>query len=287
MSQHGWKLKTLLGCLMMVSILTACGGAPKAPENYEIAGTEVISFNTALGDDAGKLVSVEGLPEEEKDKDKDEDEDADASTSSEDTSADTSEQLPPEYIYTYEKLESGAVAAQTYVDTLLALDDPLWAVDDDDIKYELTDFAEEEGSVTLARNDVTEGKLLKLNIQWLAESCVITITNPDGVVLDEAPVEEAPQEAVEAMNVVAAVEFLRTISPTALGLDGDSMDDYNIYLADGEVRVDKVPAISLRVYRKAVEAGGNSFVGEYLIVGNRSSVYKVDHVNGGIVEVDF
>ena len=148
-------------------------------------------------------------------------------------------------------------------------------VDDALVKTDSPDYEAEEGSIHLARNGAEEGKVMSIQIVWSKSGCTVTAGTLSGEVT-EPPVPEA-------MTISEVEDYVRTIPPTMFGLEGTSMQEYNIYVIDGTVLVDGIPCIRLNVYHDDGEAATNEIAGNYFISADKEHIYRLD-VETGIAE---
>ncbi len=99
----------------------------------------------------------------------------------------------------------------------------------------------------------------------------------------DAPDHDTSQTA---LTVADAVTFLCSLSPQVLGLEGDSMDEYTVYPAEGLVTVDGELHTELSVYRHDGEAGTNDFQGCYLLSrGPQRRLYLLDRFTREVTEL--
>jgi len=92
-----------------------------------------------------------------------------------------------------------------------------------------------------------------------------------------------PQGTTQAQ----AREFFENLSPADLGLDGESMDEYNIYPAEKVVLVGDIPCVEVFVYSDENDTGTNDIQGRYLL--SRSSprrLFLLDEQTGKAKELD-
>lgn len=260
-----------LGLLLTV-MTTACGGkgsAPIPPETYSIGGNSAPPLDTLLSE-GGSLVSVEELtadgtpvsPPPEDSVEPDASANPDASPAPE----------VQQFIYTYAELPQGGPVAQTYVETLIAEENGFLVVDEENKAAEAPDYTAVEGTVLLVKPADQEGKLFRIRLDWTETSCTVAVDQPGG---------SMQKEEASSMTVAEAIDYVKSLSPAALGLEGNSMEPYNVYNIDGLVMVDGVPCMEFRVYSRS-EEGTNDVAGIYLISGDKSKIYRLDKAAGTI-----
>lgn len=121
----------------------------------------------------------------------------------------------------------------------------------------------DQGELTLARE--SEGGLFRLDLSWDETSCTVTPSFDAGGTL--------PEES-SSMTMEEAVDYFRSLPPSALGLSGQSMSDYTIFCEDGLVLLDGAPCLCLNVYRDG------SYQGSFLFSPNGKSIYQLDRSTG-------
>ncbi len=137
----------------------------------------------------------------------------------------------------------------------------------DDAYYEMDppDFTSEEGLVTLAKPDISEGNLLAVQLSWFGEDCTVILSNPEGTIQEP-----------EGMTLLETLDYFRALSPATLGLSGTSMKEYQIYALDGTVLVDRRPCLQINVYTNTNQEGTNEIQGMYLMTSDGQHLYRLD-----------
>lgn len=246
---------SFVGQLLLIGILlVGCKSKAEeleAPVFYEVGGVSVPSMDLTTGEGDGKLSQMEDLGGEK------------GSTST------------VGIVYTY-TLAGGGAAVETYLQTLTGETEGFQIVDAALALADAPDFTAPEGAVSLVKPSTTEGKLLKMDLSWTAQDCVVRVEEVEGTLA----VEE-----IKPMTAIDAVNFLAKRSPASLGLEGTSMQEYNILYLEGEVLVDRQPCARLRVYRPDVQGGQNIFVGTYLLSADQKHLYRADGENEDAVEI--
>lgn len=62
-----------------------------------------------------------------------------------------------------------------------------------------------------------------------------------------------------------AVEYIESLSPSVLGLEGESMEEYEVYPGERVVLVEDIPCTEIDVYTTDTAAGTNDIQGRYLL----------------------
>lgn len=245
-----WKKDYIAVCALCAALclpLAACGdeaGAPEPPAAYEIGGEHIPSLDESLGEEGYELTAAEAPVEGAE---------------------------PEAYQYTYAGLPSGGLAVGEYAALLTGEDYGFEPVDGTGGAAEAPDYTAEEGAVVLARPAEEEGRILRLSLAWTATGCTVELERPAGSVARPA----------QPMTNNDAVAFLKELSPTQLGLEGESMGPYLVYPVEGQVLVDGVPCLRLNVYLRD-GAQVNRIVGTYMLTGDRRHLYRLEPGGSGV-----
>lgn len=237
------------------------GDKLEAPADYALGGDSVESLSAAVGEEnSGKLTEMT-TPETAV---------SDAPGDEDSAPARAVDEI---CFYTYEKLDTGGATVQQYVEKLTGEEDGFQIVDSTDTVTEAPDYTQAEGSVTLARAASEDGKILRMEIAWTAADCQITLTRPEGEV-SEAGAED--DGAIEALTNSDAVNLLKAMPPEKLGIQGDSMENYDIYPIEGAVMVDGNLCLRLQVYPAHGEDESSAIAGTYFLSGDQKHLYRLD-----------
>jgi len=87
--------------------------------------------------------------------------------------------------------------------------------------------------------------------------------------------KEEAQE-LDSMTMAESINYMETLSPKSLGLEGNSMDEYEVLPKVGTVLVDGVPCTEVFVYRQDEKTGTNVFQGTYLLDRRGTALYALD-----------
>lgn len=220
-------------------------------------------------------------------------------------------------VYTYVDLVDAGKAAETYVSQLAAADPRFYVVDEEFVRTDRPDFSTAEGTVLMARDIVVETPepspepspeaeespeggeateqptpspaptepveevptmVLTVKMEWSPGQCVVTADQAEGKVTSPPPSQTS---GGGGMGQRAAQDYLKGLEPAQLGLEGSSMDDYEVMIIDGLVRVDAQPCTKLNVYDE-----DNVFVGCYLVALDGQHLYELDTLSGRVTELE-
>jgi len=197
--------------------------------------------------------------------------------------------------YSYTGLSSPGSAVQDYVSLMTGEENGFSVVDADFVISEEPKYGA-EGSVLLARSaapaegeedkdkDKDDGetepeqaaKLLQLlDISWDLNGCVIVTREAEGEI----------SQPPEGMTMHEAQEYLESLTPEMLGLEGESMDDYDVFTFDGTVIVDNRACVRMNVYSIDNVQQSNEFMGCYLMSLDGRHLYRLDTSTQEIVEL--
>lgn len=98
-------------------------------------------------------------------------------------------------------------------------------------------------------------------------------------------VSSQPQETEELhmMTVEETMDFFNGLSPSVLGLPGESMSEYQIYPSEKAVPVDGLPCMKIIVYGDT-SVGTNEPEGIFLLARDASALYHL--VDGEVTQLD-
>ncbi len=110
----------------------------------------------------------------------------------------------------------------------------------------------------------------------------------------EAPLSEASSAGAPAAltapqtgkTVSECVDYISSLSPGALGLEGESMENYEIIPQNGIVLVDGQQCAEVFIYARDEQTGTNQFLGDFLLGRADSRLYRLDQESGTVTPVD-
>jgi hypothetical protein len=185
----------------------------------------------------------------------------------------TAEEVEGGIAYTYTGLVDPKNECAEYAQYLLTDEDPFVAVAEDFVPDAVPDFTKDEGNALYAR-DAGSGTLSLIRLEWDTEKCVVTVYTQEGAITSPEPI-----------TLPEALEYIKTLAPSQLGLSGTSMSEYEVYALDGAATVDGRPCLRLKVCSSNNASKTNVPVGTYLLTGDKRHLYKLDEVNRKVEEI--
>lgn len=194
------------------------------------------------------------------------------------TSASSRAAVTVETVYSYTGLSSSGGDVRSYVSLMTGDTNGFEVVDKD---YVISDQPEydDAGKVLLARaaeagEDGSAGeRLMLIDISWAEDSCVIVTREAEGVI----------SQPPEPITMREAQQKLESMTPAELGLEGESMDEYEVFTFDGAVVVDGRACVRMNVYNFEQS---NEFMGCYLMSLDGRHLYRMDTATQEITELD-
>lgn len=303
LKKHG-RYAVLAAALCL--LLTACGDKVEPPEAYVIGENSTVPLDSFLDEEeGGKLTAIEA-PETEEDEDgkdekdkkdddskddkkKDKDDEGDAKQLSEKTDSEEdgsgeegAADAAEVYTYTYEEVP--AAALDRYAAALVADEEGFRVIDEERApQTDLPDFSTEEGSTAFARKAVEEDTLFQIAIDWNTENCIVKVScEPGGFYGEDGEGDSSEDEEEESLTLVQTIDFINSLSPSDLGLEGSSMSEYNVLPTSGNPLVDGELCRHINIYQTDPQAGTNVVKGTFLVGMNK--VYRL-HMEDNTVEL--
>jgi hypothetical protein len=188
-----------------------------------------------------------------------------------------------EVSYIYRGLTDSNGACTSYVQALAADEEaPFTFVDEELYMTDTPALTEDEGTIYMARATEVEGELCVLQLDWAEDSCTVTLELQEGEI-QQRPVEETTSSS--SMTLDSAISYFKGLSPASLGLEGTSMDEYQVYALDGVIFVDGTPCLHLKAYQIDNPQQANELAGDFLMTGDGRHMYSLDEVNGTVTVV--
>ncbi len=267
----------VIGAAVVVVLMLV--GRPKAaaantidpPAEYEIGGIPITALPVPEEGVSVYLEEPESAPDGEEGED---------APSESPQGEESGESAPPVWtedgavIYRYEGWPDSATTVSDYVELLTAEERGFSVVDESLLRTDAPDFSGEEGILRIARG-LQDGVVAYLELSWASDTCTVLAGAREGEVAD-------PPEP-EGMTLLEMVDYVSSRPPSALGPEGSSMEEYNIYSSSGTVMVNGVPCVRLSICRIAENTDTNQAVGEYFLSGDRKHIYRLN-VDTGMVE---
>lgn len=192
---------------------------------------------------------------------------------------------PTAVTYRYEGLSSPGTLASVYITLMTAEDVGFSQVDEELTRIEEPEApAVERGAVHLAKNAPEEGKALSIRMDWTTELCTVTADLVDGRVKD--PPEPEPPISPAALSADQALDYIQSLNPAVLGLEGTSMEEYELLLQDGSVLIDGNPCVRINAYRRDSQTGTNEIGGNYFLSLDGVHLYRLDVADNSVEELD-
>ena len=187
------------------------------------------------------------------------------------------------FVYTYVGFEVVNESVQNYVARLIDAENGFKIVDGETFRSTpAPDFTQSEGTVSLSK-PADNDKITVIRLDWSAGQCVASIS------IEDAPIEEPKKDPVNKNNIglthTGASDYLKELSPSVLGLEGDSMEAYNFYIMTGFTYVDGEACLRIHVYASDATTGTNVHVGTYFMSGNAEHIYRLSE-DGLAIEMD-
>ena len=176
------------------------------------------------------------------------------------------------FVYTYEGFTAVNESIQHYVGTLCDQEHGFSIVNDETYRPAAApDYTVTEGVVTLskpAQND----KITVVRLDWTTGKCVASISIKDAPVVE--PAKPNKGNSNYGLSHAGAVDFLKELHPSVLGLEGESMEEYNIYIMTGFTYVNGEACLRVKIY-VSNKIGTNVHVGTYFLSGNGEHIYRL------------
>lgn len=178
-------------------------------------------------------------------------------------------------VYNYGQVEDAATKVSAYCEGLLQEEAGFYSVEDELLTRKLPELKEGPGGIQLVRPVKKEGEeqqnaAIFVKMQWDENSLTVTV----GLAESETPLKIEGEKKPATVNY--AVDFVSKQKPCALGLEGESMDRYQVIALDGLVLVRDVPCLRINVYYKNPQSRSNELRGNYLFATRTHKLYKVD-----------
>lgn len=207
-------------------------------------------------------------------------------------------------VYTYVDLTDAGAEVANYVSDLVSKEG-LYVVDEEFVRTDAPDFTVPEGEVLLAKNlpkaetkvpaeGQSEGAsapaaepvdmVLTVRLSWEPGTCVIVGDQEEGQVTNPPRGNNSPSSGA-TMSLNGALDYVKGLSPSVLGLSGESMDDYKVYALEGSAMVNGMPCIRMKVYSRDNPKGTNELAGSYLLSNDGQHLYQLDEVAGKVTEL--
>lgn len=263
---------------------TFIGGEPIANEDSEDGGEVqdiTISLDTLLEEGEGSLIAVR-----KPDGSKPAKSDSSASSSS---SAEV--QTVEQYVYIYD-VASPAEVVNRYLDAVLGGEEKFVLVDETYLHLEeRPELADELGALTIARPSVQSGHVFQLVIGW-SEASTLTFraSAPEGAIHEPEKEDDKlglGSQVTETFSLTEQIDKIKGMSPAQFGLDGDSMEAYEIAPVEGFVMVDEITCRRFNVYVPRESGAGHypDLEAVIFLSTDQQHVYRMDPESNAVTEL--
>ena len=120
--------------------------------------------------------------------------------------------------------------------------------------------------------------------EWTEEICTVTADLVDGKVKN--PPEPVSPAGPMGLSTEQMMDYIQSLSPSVLGLEGTSMEDYDLLIQDGSVLIDGIPCVRINAYRIDSQTGTNEIGGNYFLSLDGSHLYRLDVASNSVEELD-
>lgn len=86
--------------------------------------------------------------------------------------------------------------------------------------------------------------------------------------------QQEEQEQLHMMTIDETIDYFNRLSPSSLGLSGESMEEYEVYPTAKAIPVDNLPCMKITVYAKT-EEGTNAPLDTFLVARDGTAVYRL------------
>lgn len=185
-------------------------------------------------------------------------------------------------LYRYEGLQDPGKLISAYMTLMTTQDAGFSTVDEELTRIDPPNLeGRSSGSVLLARNvpatEESEAGVQSLLLSWNGSDCSVLLDMPKGSVKD--PPAPAPEGGHQV--VTRGIEDLKALAPSKLGLLGESMEDYELMIQEGSVRIANSSCTRVNVYDSNQQIAGSFFL------SRDGKLYKLDEETNKVAELDW
>lgn len=186
--------------------------------------------------------------------------------------------------YRYEGLSSPGTLADVYITLMTQKDVGFSLVDGELIRIkEPEEPSLERGAVRLAKNAPEDGKAMCILLEWTEELCTVTMDLVDGRVKN--PPEPVSPAGPMGMSADQMIEYMQSLNPSVLGLEGSSMEGYDLLMQDGSVLIDGNPCVRISAYQTDSRTGTYAIGGNYFLSVDGAHLYRLDVDSNSVAEL--
>lgn len=192
----------------------------------------------------------------------------------------------PVFTYTYDVTTTGKTGSQVTGDYVSYMQssgfkiiDAFHPVNNEYYEMLTPDFTQRAGTVALGKKASGTEKIFMILVDWYTTGATVTVYEEDGT-LWIAPKKDTATKSSLSINDV--VSFFETRTPSQLGLEGSSMDEYSVYTFEGIVMINGVSYRQFNITRNAgIDGTGAGYGGNYLVDGD-GNTFLIDKVTGTV-----
>lgn len=133
-----------------------------------------------------------------------------------------------------------------------------------------------EGEIYLGRGAEEPNKTILFELVWTPESCIV---------ISSLIPASIPENATDVMGVDETLAYVEGLSPSDLGLEGGSMDEYEVFAQDSVVLVNGLRCFQLDIYSQGGEQGGSALAGSFLM-SYSGQLYRLDRLTNEIQRLE-
>ena len=226
----------------------------KGVEAYTVGEDTVASLDTVLEEGEGELLALRTTPEKSK----------------------AEEEGRLTYIY---EVNGPAAVVNRYLDLVLGEELGFSLADENYmIQEERPELVDEEGALMVAKASVVEGKVFQLAIGWSQENdmLAVRVSTPEAQ-LRMPEKEEQPKPA----SLSEQLDTIQTMHPSELGLEGRSMDQYEVLSTTGFVKVDDILCRRFTIYEKTGDDKRGDIVKIVYFSGDQQHMFQQETDENG------
>ncbi len=265
------KLQRLFG-LALALLLSGCGGDEGgAPSEYPTSGDPVPALTEFV---------MEEVPEGEEEPE--EPKVASFVSSEPGTAPDGTAGI----VYHYTALPDGGNSIRQYVGALTAEEMGFVVVSPHNGWETSFTFSADADAIHITKNPLEATTDTYLYITWDGNTASVLVYERPAVAEGEEALPLIPDpNNPEASSPPEALNFVMSLAPSLLGLDGDSMSKYEVYFQQGLVQVDDTPCMQLRVYELREPELTNVYRETYFLSADLKLLFKLDRDSGAVEEI--
>lgn len=266
----------------------------KAPEVYMLGEESVPSIDTFMEKGQATLLSID----------------------------EPSSHFPDRYLFRYENVTDVNTLIQTYCEAITGEEYYFTTTDDTYTQIHEPDLSTPLGEIILVRPAEQEGKLYRIVLGWaeyvppepaketdseeeeaeeesteetteketpVISNLTVEVANVEGILVEtDPPLSEEEQAAAQAQSATSLsdqMEYFTSLSPSVLGLEGESMEAYTVFPLEGMMSVDGSSCRKMHVYQIQEPEMTNSISGVYLITVDLAHIYQLDPFTNTVTQL--